>query len=56
MNGDLKLQMCEMKLQMTEMKVQLGEVMVKILEAKEEIKKEIAKGNKSAPVLTCHIV
>lgn len=44
--SDLKLQMCELKLQMCEMKVQLGEVMLKIMEAKEEIKEEIAKGNK----------
>lgn len=54
-NGDLALQILQLKLQQSEMKAQLGEVMVKIMEAKEEIKKEIAKGNKSAPVFSCHI-
>ena len=54
-NGDLKLEMCQLKLEMCEMKVQLHEMMVKIMEAKEEIKEEIAKGNKSPPVFTCQI-
>jgi len=31
---------------MSELKVQLGEVMLKMMQAKEEIKEEIAKGNK----------
>jgi len=31
---------------MCELKVQLGEVMVKLMEAKKEIKEEIAKGNR----------
>jgi len=31
---------------MCELKVQLGEVTVKLMEAKEEIKEEIAKGNR----------
>ena len=53
--SELKLQMCEVKLQMCELKVQLGEVALKIMQAKEEIKEEIAKGNKSSPVLTCRI-
>ena len=53
-NGDLKLQMCQLKLEMSEMKGQLGEVMLKLMEAKEEIKEEIAKG-KSPAVLTCDI-
>ena len=42
----LKLQMCEVKFHMCELKVQLGEVTVKLMEAKEEIKEEIAKGNR----------
>ena len=42
--SELKLQMCEVKLQMCELKVQLGEVALKIMQAKEEIKAEIAKG------------
>jgi len=52
-NGDLKLEMFQLKLEMCEMKVHLHEMMVKILEVKEEIKEEIAKGNKSPPVFTC---
>jgi len=36
------------------MKGQLGEVMLKLMEAKEEIKEEIAKG-KSLVVFTCDI-
>jgi hypothetical protein len=36
------------------MKGQLGEMMLKLMEAKEEIKEEIAKG-KSPAVFTCHI-
>ena len=44
--SELKLQMCEVKFQMSELKVQLGEVMLKMMQAKEEIKEEIAKGNK----------
>ena len=53
-NGDLKLQMCQLKLQVSEMKGELGEVMLKLMEAKEEIKEEIAKG-KSLAEFTCHI-
>jgi hypothetical protein len=37
------------------MKVKLGEVLQEIMEAKQEIKEEIAKGNKAAPVFSCHI-
>ena len=53
-NGNLKLQMCRLKLQVSEMKGELGEVMLKLMEAKEEIKEDIAKG-KSPAVLTCDI-
>ena len=42
--SELKLQMCEMKLQMCEMKLQLGEVVLKIMQAKDEIKADIARG------------
>ena len=54
-NGDLKLEICELKLQMCELKAQLGQMMVKMMEGKEEIKQEIAKGNKSPAVFTCNI-
>jgi RNAse (barnase) inhibitor barstar len=52
-HADLKLEFCELKLHMCEMKAQLGQVIVKIMEAKEEIKEEIAKGNNSPPVISC---
>ena len=42
--SELKLQMCEMKLQMCEMKLQLGEVVLKIMQAKDEINADIARG------------
>ena len=54
-NGDLKLEICELKLQMCEVKSQLAQMMVKMMEGKEEIKQEIAKGNKSPAVSTCNI-
>ena len=54
-NGDLKLEICDLKLQMCELKAQLGQMMVKMMEGKEEIKQEIAKGNKSPAVFTCNI-
>ena len=54
-NDDLKLEISELKFQMSEMKAQLAQMMVKIMDVKEEIKEEIAKGNKSSPVLTCRI-
>ena len=60
-NGDLNLQMYQLKLELNEMKGKLGEVMLEIQETKEmkeaknEIKEEIAKGNKAAPVFSCQI-
>ena len=54
-NGDLKLEICDLKLQMCELKAQVGQMMVKMMEGKEEIKQDIAKGNKSPTVVTCNI-
>jgi hypothetical protein len=47
--------MSQLKLELYEMKGKLGEVLQVIKEAKQEIKEEIAKGNKAAPVFSCHI-
>ena len=55
-HADLKLEVCELKLQMCEMKAQPGQVTVKIMEAKEEIKEEIAKGKNSPLVISCQII
>jgi hypothetical protein len=54
-NANLNLQMSQLKLELYEMKGKLGEVLQVIKEAKQEIKEEIAKGNKAAPVFSCHI-
>jgi hypothetical protein len=55
-NGDLKLEVCELKLQISEMKAQLGQVIVKVMEAKDEIKEEIAKVKISPAVFSCQIM
>jgi hypothetical protein len=54
-NANLNLQMSQLKLELYEMEGKLGEVLQVIKEAKQEIKEEIAKGNKAAPVFSCHI-
>ena len=53
---EAKEEMCQLKLEICELRVQLCEMMVKIIEAKEEIKEEVAKGNKSPPVLLVRLV